>query len=595
MVGQTILHYEILQKLGAGGMGEIYKAQDTRLNRLVAIKVLSEDNSGDPERRRRFIQEAQAASSLNHPHIITIHDIVSDGDTQFIVMEFVTGKTLGDLIPNGGMSVPDVLRYAVQIADALDAAHAVGIVHRDLKPGNIMVTDSGRVKILDFGLAKLTGHGAATSLTDDTRSVGLVPLTVEGSILGTVSYMSPEQAEGKRVDPRSDIFSFGAVLYEMVTGRKAFSGDSAISTLSAILRDEATPIAQVVPGAPPELDRIIQRALRKEPDQRWQSMKDIHAELLALKQRSDSGALDLPAVIAKTKRPRAALATISIVSIVLAAGALAGAWWWTRRSATSPAEPAVVSAPAAMPERREKPEAPDRPEKPEKPEAGPLPLADSLLTNQSILDMTQAKVPATVIISQIRSSKTKFDLSTAEIIRLTRDGVPASVIEAMRTPTGGILPVPPQPPAAATAPPPTPAQTRTIHIIGGVPFVISLLEAVPLDVKPGQALRFQVNKDVRFGDAVVVAEGTEVTGEVVEAGKKRFLSRAGKPTFRLLEVAAVDGSKLKIRSTPGRHGDNKTDRPIEPLVPSRDKDVLAPAGGEFLAYFDEDQTVTVRR
>src|ERR1700733_15115290 len=325
MVGQTILHYEILQKLGAGGMGEIYKAQDTRLNRIVAIKVLSGGSAGDPERRRRFILEAQAASSLNHPHIITIHDIISHDDKEFIIMEFVTGTTLSDLIPVGGMAVPDALRYAVQIADALDAAHAVGIIHRDLKPGNIMVTDSGRVKILDFGLAKLTGYNAAASLTDDTLSVGVAPLTVEGSILGTVSYMSPEQAEGKRVDPRSDVFSFGAVLYEMLTGRKAFVGDSAISTLSAILRDEAAPIAQIVPGVPAELDQIIHRALRKDPDQRWQSMKDMQMELVGLLQKSDSGILVLPPVAAQKNRPRAARASISIASIVLAVGVLAGA------------------------------------------------------------------------------------------------------------------------------------------------------------------------------------------------------------------------------------------------------------------------------
>jgi serine/threonine protein kinase len=569
MVGQTILHYEILQKLGAGGMGEIYTAQDTRLNRIVAIKVLAEGHAGDPERRRRFIQEAQAASSLNHPHIITIHDIFSHGDKEFIVMELVTGRTLGDLIPAGGMSTPDALRYAIQMADALDAAHAVGIVHRDLKPGNIMVSDSGRVKILDFGLAKLTGYSAAASLTDKTQSAGIAPLTVEGAILGTVSYMSPEQAEGKRVDARSDVFSFGAVLYEMVTGRKAFAGDSAISTLSAILRDEVTPIGQIAPGAPPELDRIIQRALRKEPDQRWQSVKDMQTELAALLQKWDSGVLALPPVTVKKKRPRPALAPISIVSIIVVAGGLAGAWWWMRHVPATPAPPTVVSAPASMPET---------------PETKPSPLAVSVLTNQNILDMTQAKVPATLIISQIRSSKTRFDLSTAEIIRLTHGGVPETVIEAMRNP-GGV----------PTAPAQEASQTHTIHIIDGVPFTISPLEAVPLEVQPGQALRFQVNKDVRIGDAVVVAKGAEVTGEVVEAAKKKLLIRAVKPTFRLLEVTAVDGSKLKVRATPVRRGEYKTDRPIEPVVPWRAKDVLAPAGSEFFAYFDGDQTVTARR
>jgi len=554
-------------------MGEIYKAQDSRLNRLVAIKVLSEGNAGDPEHRRRFIQEAQAASSLNHPHIITIHDIVSHGDKEFIVMEFITGKTLADKIPSGGMGTPEALRYAVQIADALDAAHAVGIIHRDLKPGNIMVTDAGRIKILDFGLAKLTGYNAATSLTDDTLSTGPAPLTMEGSILGTVSYMSPEQAEGKKVDVRSDVFSFGAVLYEMVTGRKAFVGDSAVSTLSAILRDDATPIAQIVPGAPAELDRVIQRALRKDPDQRWQSMKDMQMELLALLQKSDSGALVLPPVMVKKKRPRT---PVAIVAILLAAGVLTGAWWWMRQVPARPAAAPVVSAPAPIPET---------------PETKPSPLAASVLTNQNVLEMTQAKVPATLIISQIRSSKTRFDLSTAEIIRLTRGGVPETVIEAMRNPTGEAAPVT----ATPAAPVEQAAQPHAIHIVDGVPFTISLVDAVPLDVQPGQALRFQVDKDVQIGDAVVIAKGTEVTGEVVEAAKKKFLIRAVKPSFRLVEVAAVDGSKLKIRATPVRRGGYKTERSIEPVVPSREKNVLASAGSGFLAYFDGDQTVTVRR
>ena len=247
MVGRTISHYQILEKLGAGGMGQIYKAQDTRLNRVVAIKALTRMDSGDSDRRRRFIQEAQAASSLNHPNIITIYDIVSEGGDEFMVMEYVNGKTLGDLLPPGGLGVSAALADAIQIADALEAAHAAGIVHRDLKPANIMVTGTGLVKVLDFGLAKLTFAGraasGAVSGTDETQSVVAASLTTQGSILGTVSYMSPEQAQSKRVDRRSDIFSFGLVLYEMVTGSKAFASDSAISTLSAILRDEARPIA----------------------------------------------------------------------------------------------------------------------------------------------------------------------------------------------------------------------------------------------------------------------------------------------------------------------------------------------------------------
>jgi len=196
---------------------KIFKAQDTRLNRYVAVKVLSATGGGgDVERRRRFTQEAQAASALNHPNIITIHDIVSDGDTDYMVMEYVAGKTLVDVIPKGGLRAPQVLKYSVQMADALNAAHTAGIIHRDLKPGNVMVTESGLVKILDFGLAKLTDRGPLSQMGEDTgddqtRTIANAPLTVEGSIIGTVSYMSPEQAQGKKVDTRSDIFSFGVV------------------------------------------------------------------------------------------------------------------------------------------------------------------------------------------------------------------------------------------------------------------------------------------------------------------------------------------------------------------------------------------------
>src|SRR5450432_2288827 len=305
MVGKTISHYEVVEKLGAGGMGDIYKALDRRLNRSVAIKVLSTASTGDPERRRRFIQEAQAASGLNHPNIITIYDIVSQEDTEFMVMEFVAGRTLADLIPAGGLGAAKTLKYGVQIADALQTAHAAGIVHRDLKPGNLMVTGTGLVKILDYGLAKITFPESlnAESLTDATRTLGGAPLTVEGSIIGTVSYMSPEQAQGKRVDPRSDIFSFGVVLYEMITGVKAFSSDSTISTLSALLRDEPKPLNQMVPGVPAELEQIVYRALRKDPGERWQKIDYMHAALAELKQRSDSGVFMPSAVMAPPPPP----------------------------------------------------------------------------------------------------------------------------------------------------------------------------------------------------------------------------------------------------------------------------------------------------
>ena len=578
MVGQTILHYEILEKLGAGGMGEIYKAQDTRLNRLVAIKVLL-GGSGDAESRRRFIQEAQSASSLNHPNIITIHDIVSHGSDQFMVMEYVKGKTLGELIPHDGLGAPVSLRYAVQIADGLDAAHAVGIVHRDLKPGNIMVTDQGLVKILDFGLAKLTSPMGDVSLSDVTQTVGPAPMTVEGSILGTVSYMSPEQAQGAKVDARSDVFSFGCVLYEMVTGRKAFQADSSLQTLTAILRDEPRPIFEIVPGIPTELAQIIHRALRKNPGQRFQSMQEMHAELAALKQRSDSGALKVSLNLPQSPRPTKPIPklasresrSIAAISIAVLALGSTGTWWWSSRGVSKPRPPIQASAPSSP--------------APPKPSA----FSPAILNNQAILDMAQASVPASVIISHIRSSPTNFNLSTAEIIRLSKGGVTEAVIHAMRDPAGATKPASEDSPATISS------QTRTVQVIGGLSFPIVLVEDVPADSKSGQPLSFQVTRGVTVGGAVVIAKGAVVTGEVVEAAKKKFLVHTTRPTFRLLEVTAVDGTKVKVRAFPGRLGESRKDPPLDPTGGARSRDAIAPAGSRFLAYFDGDQTVTLRK
>ena len=293
LIGQTVSHYAFLEKLGAGGMGEIYKARDSRLNRIVAVKVLAPGKTRDPNGRRRFIQEAQAASALNHPNIITIHDILPEGDTQYMVMEFVAGKTLHDLISAGRLSVSQVLQLSTQMANALGVAHAAGIIHRDFKPANVMVTGTGLVKILDFGLAKLTDLSSRMEVTSDgyQNTLTAAPLTREGSIMGTVNYMSPEQAEGLKVDGRSDIFSFGAVLYEMVTGHRAFDGDSGISTLSAVLRDEVKPIELMAPDVPPELVNIVNRCLRKNAAARWQSMTEVEVELNNLKRRSRFGRL----------------------------------------------------------------------------------------------------------------------------------------------------------------------------------------------------------------------------------------------------------------------------------------------------------------
>ena len=234
MIGQALGHYRIEAKLGEGGMGTVYRAFDTHLDRAVAIKVLRPDAITSPERRRRFLQEAKAASALNHPNIIHIYDISSSEGTDFIAMEFVRGKTLDQLIARNGLPLRDTLNYSIQIADALARAHSAGIIHRDLKPANIIVDEDGRVKLLDFGLAKLIEPAADSEAATATMAVP-ENQTEEGAIVGTVSYMSPEQAEGLKVDARSDIFSFGSVLYEMITGCRPFEGATRMSTLSAIL------------------------------------------------------------------------------------------------------------------------------------------------------------------------------------------------------------------------------------------------------------------------------------------------------------------------------------------------------------------------
>jgi eukaryotic-like serine/threonine-protein kinase len=258
-------------------MGEVWKARDTRLDRTVAIKAMPADRIADPDRRRRFLQEARTASALSHPNIVTIYDLLEQDGVQHIVMEHVAGRTLDELIPNGGMRPQQALRIAVPIADALAAAHRLGIVHRDLKPSNVMVAEGGQVKVLDFGLAKFLR--TATELTATVTA--LAGHTMAGTVVGTAAYMSPEQAEGKPVDARSDIFSFGAMLYEMLTGRRAFQGDSPVSTMASVLRAEP----EALPAAiAPELERIVMRCLRKAPERRYQQSVELK---LALEDAAD--------------------------------------------------------------------------------------------------------------------------------------------------------------------------------------------------------------------------------------------------------------------------------------------------------------------
>jgi Tol biopolymer transport system component/tRNA A-37 threonylcarbamoyl transferase component Bud32 len=330
MIGRTITHYQVLEMLGQGGMGVVYKARDTQLDRLVALKVLTPDKVANQERKLRFVQEAKAASALNHPNIVTIYDIGCEDGVDYIVMEFVDGRTLDRIIPRGGLKLGELLKYAIPVADALARAHSAGIVHRDLKPGNIMVAED-QVKLLDFGLAKLSDlHDAPDA--ELTRQGA--PETSEGSILGTVSYMSPEQAEARKVDARSDIFSFGAVLYEMATGQRAFLGRSKISTLAAILQSDPRPPAELHAGVPAELAKIILRCLRKDPAWRFQSAADLKISLFDLQRESDSGVPATPAVA--TRARRVALPRAAVLVVGLAIGA-AGAWWLAGRMGRSAA------------------------------------------------------------------------------------------------------------------------------------------------------------------------------------------------------------------------------------------------------------------
>ena len=335
MTGQTLSHYQIQEKLGEGGMGVVYRALDTHLNRPVALRLLPADKVSNPERRKRFVQEARAASALNHPHIVTIYDIASHNGNDFIAMEFIQGKTLDQLQHRKSLPLVDTFKYSVQIADALAKAHAAGIVHRDLKPSNIMVTEEGRVKVLDFGLAKLVEPDQPNEDASTRTLQEAAPKTDEGAIVGTAAYMSPEQAEGKKLDGRSDIFSFGSVLYEMSTGRRAFQGETKLSTLSAILREEPKPASELAAAVPRELERIIQRCLRKDPERRYQSMKDVKIALEELKEESDSG--QLVAVPQPQRDPRRRWMLAAVVAVVLL-GAAGTALWWRPRPTHAPVE-----------------------------------------------------------------------------------------------------------------------------------------------------------------------------------------------------------------------------------------------------------------
>ena len=281
--GTKLSRYEIRSKLAEGGMGEVYLALDTELNRTVAVKVLHQAVAANEQRVRRFIQEAQAASALNHPHILTIYEIGSTGNSRFIATEFIDGDTLRKRINNGSQNLNEILEFAIQTAGALSAAHTAGIVHRDIKPENIMVRRDGYVKVLDFGLAKLA---ESTGFAGDGEAPTKAMVnTREGTVMGTANYMSPEQARGTDVDARTDLWSLGVVLYEMITGKPPFAGETATDSISLILQKDPVPLTRYVKEIPSELERIVSKALTKDREERYQTAKDLLIDLRNLKRK----------------------------------------------------------------------------------------------------------------------------------------------------------------------------------------------------------------------------------------------------------------------------------------------------------------------
>ena len=329
--GTSLGPYEITGPLGAGGMGDVYRARDTRLDRSVAVKILPEHLAGAPEVRARFEREAKAVSSLNHPNICTLHDVGHQDGVDYLVMELLEGETLAARLERGPLPPAELLKIAIQITDALEKAHRQGLVHRDLKPANVMVTKGG-AKLLDFGLARPVGMGATPGGLSQTPTMSRA-LTAEGAIVGTFQYMAPEQLEGADADARSDLWALGVTLYEMATGKHAFEGRTQASLISSIMKDEPRPIAELQPVSPPGLDRVIRQCTAKDPDERIQTAHDVRLQLEWIAEGGSQAGVPAPVAAHRRRRER----TLQVIAGLSALAAVAAVAWIALHLPVAPA------------------------------------------------------------------------------------------------------------------------------------------------------------------------------------------------------------------------------------------------------------------